>query len=84
MQYYKWCGKSSKITIYNFLASIKAPSASVVGEIKDASWSRDVTSVVFWPGVIWNGKDYIIYGFGDIFKKTVSRSKGHFWAIYLK
>ena len=50
MQHYKWCAKSSKIIIYNFLTNFQVPSASVVGEIKDASWSRDVTSVIFWGG----------------------------------
>ena len=40
------------------MTSFQAPSASAVGEIKDASWSRDVTSVIFWPGVIWNGKEW--------------------------
>ena len=46
---------SGKITIYNFLTSFQAPSPSVVAEIKNASWSRDLISVIFWPGVIWNG-----------------------------
>ena len=51
VQCYKWCAKSSKITIYNFLINFQAPFTSVVGEIKDASWSRDVTSVIFSPGL---------------------------------
>ena len=42
--------------VMNFSASFQAPSASVVGEIKDALWSRDVTSVNFWLGAIWNAK----------------------------
>ena len=49
-----WCAKTNKIILYNFLASFQAPSTSVVSEIKDASWLHVITSVIFWPGVIWN------------------------------
>ena len=52
-----WCAKSNKIIFYKFLASFQAPSTCVIGEIKDVSWSHDVTSVIFWPRVeseSWN------------------------------
>ena len=76
MQYYKrWCAKLSKIIfnklltskiIFNkFLTSFQVPSASMVGEIKDASWSRGVTSVIFWPVVIWNGINVYTNTFGS-------------------
>ena len=52
-----WCAKSNKIIFYKFLASFQAPSTYVIGEIKDVSWSHDVTSVIFWPRIeseSWN------------------------------
>ena len=53
-QNYKIWWSFAKIKI--FLASFQAPSASVVGEIKDVSWSRDVNSVMFWSGLSFAGK----------------------------
>ena len=66
-QIWWWCAESNKVIFYKFLASLQAPSVSVVFEIKDGSWSGDVLT-----GSYAKWKSFYRVSLGDFWMLPVS------------